>query len=143
MTRAWVTKWGLGPGTVVVRFARDDDASPIPDVGEIADVQAHLDDVAPLAAGVTVATLTALPIAFNITATPDTAAVRAAIKTRLEAKLRRTSPAVVIPVSALETAIGSAQGIADFTLNTPSAPISPSVSQLPTLGAVVVNGVTV
>lgn len=144
VTRAWVTKWGLGPGTVVVRFARDNDVSPIPDSGEIADVQAHMDDPeegAPTAAGVTVAPLVAMPINFIIDATPNTAGVRSAIKARLQAKLKRTSPAVVIPVSALETAIGSAQGIVDFTMNSPNAPLSPAANQLPLLGTVTINGV--
>ena len=34
VTRAWCSPNGMGAGTVVVRFVRDDDDDPIPDSGE-------------------------------------------------------------------------------------------------------------
>jgi uncharacterized phage protein gp47/JayE len=42
VTRAWSYPLELGAGTVTVRFVRDDDASPIPDAGEVAAVQLTL-----------------------------------------------------------------------------------------------------
>jgi uncharacterized phage protein gp47/JayE len=48
VTRAWCYPLEGGPGTVTVRFVRDDDVSLIPDAGEVAAVQAHIDEVAPV-----------------------------------------------------------------------------------------------
>lgn len=136
VTRAWLEKWALGPGTVVCRFARDNDASPLPDAGEIAQVQAALDLAGPVAAGITVSPLVGLPINFDIDLTPDTPAVRAAVKARLEARLRRRSPGVDIPVSVWLGAIGSAAGLEEFVLNAPAALTPVASNQLPLLGTI-------
>ena len=50
MTRAWCTPNGMGAGTVVVRFVRDDDDDPIPDAGEIEAVRAHIEAQRPVTA---------------------------------------------------------------------------------------------
>lgn len=141
VTRAWVEKWGLGPGTVVCRFARDNDASPIPDTGELAEVQAALDEVGPVAAGITVAPLVGLPINFDIDITPDTPAVRAAVKARLQARFRRRGPGSDIPVSVWLGAIGSAAGLEEFELNAPAALTAVAPNQLPVLGTISSSGV--
>lgn len=140
VTRAWVQKWGLGPGTVVCRFARDNDASPIPDVGELAQVQAVLDEVGPVAAGITVAPVVGLPINFDIDLTPDTPATRAAVRARLQARLRRRAPGAAIPVSVWLGAIGSAAGLEEFELNSPAALIPVADNQLPVLGTISSSG---
>lgn len=140
VTRAWVQKWGLGPGTVVCRFARDNDVSPIPDSGEIAQVQAALDDIGPVAAGITVAPLVGLPINFDIDLVPDTPAVRAAVRARLEARLRRRGPGVDIPVSVWLATIGSAAGLEEFELNAPAALVPVADNELPLLGTISSSG---
>lgn len=140
VTRAWVQKWGLGPGTVVCRFARDNDVSPIPDSGEIAQVQAALDVVGPVAAGITVAPLVGLPINFDVDLVPDTPAVRAAVRARLEARLRRRGPGVDIPVSVWLATIGSAAGLEEFELNSPAALVPVADNELPLLGTISSSG---
>jgi uncharacterized phage protein gp47/JayE len=141
VTRAWVQKWGLGPGTVVCRFARDNDLSPIPDAGEIAQVQTALDELGPVAAGITVAALVGLPINFDIDLVPDTPQVRASVRARLQARLRRRGPGADIPVSVWLGAIGSAAGLEEFELNSPSALVAVADNQLPVLGTIASSGV--
>lgn len=141
VTRAWLQKWGLGPGTVVCRFARDNDATPIPDAGEVAAVQAALDVAGPVAAGITVAAVVGLPVSFDIDLTPDTPAVRAAVKARLQARLRRRGPGDDIPVSVWLGAIGSAAGLEEFVLNNPYATTVVEEHELPVLGTIYTSGV--
>lgn len=140
VTRAWVQQWGLGPGTVVCRFARDGDASPIPDPGELSAVQSVLGAAAPVAAYVVVAALTGLPINFDIELTPSAgtsvAAARASVQARLEARFRRLSPGQSIPVAVWLASIGAAAGLDSFQLNSPSGTTTVAPSELPLLGTI-------
>ncbi len=47
-----VTRACLGPGTVAVFFMRDDDANPIPDAGQLAEMAAYLEPLRPVTADV-------------------------------------------------------------------------------------------
>jgi uncharacterized phage protein gp47/JayE len=117
VTRAWATPQGLGPGTVLVYFVRDDDADPIPSVGEVATVQAYLDEQAPAHATPTAAAPTAVELDLEIEPTPDTSAIRAAIEAEIEDLiLRESEPGGTILISAIRTAIGSAAGVTDYIL---------------------------
>lgn len=137
VTRVWVTPLELGPGTVVVRFVRDNDADPIPSVGEVADVQAKIDDEAPAHATVSVVAPVDAPIDLTLSITPDTSALRAAVEAELEdLLLRESEPAATILLSSLRTAIGSTAGITDYTLTAPAANVTHTVNQLPSLGTI-------
>jgi uncharacterized phage protein gp47/JayE len=137
VTRAWCYPLEGGAGTVTVRFVRDDDASLIPDAGEVAAVQAHIDAVRPVTAAVTVVAPTAAPIAFTISIVPDTAANRAAVQAELaDLLLHDASPGATIRRSRLEVAIGTADGIVDFTLTTPAADVTHTANQIATLGTI-------
>lgn len=137
VTRAWVYPLGLGPGTVVVRFVRDNDASPIPSAGEVTEVQTYVDALKPAHATVTVVAPTAGVDVFTLSVTPDTAAVRAAVVAELDdLYLRTAEPGGTILLSAVRTAIGTAAGIEDYTLTVPSADVAHTTNQLPTRGTV-------
>lgn len=137
VTRAWVYPREMGAGTVILRFVRDDDASLIPDSGEVATVQAYVDALRPATAAVTVAAPVAAPLAFTLAVVPNTTAVKAAVEAELEDLLRReASPGAALPISRIRTAIGNADGLTDYTLTTPSATVSPSAGQLITLGVI-------
>ncbi len=140
VTRVWVTRLELGPGTVAVRFVRDLDgtgAAIIPGGGEVATVQAHLDVQAPAHATVTVIAPADAPIAYTIAVVPNTAEVKAAVAAELADLLRRTSsPGSTTLLSAQRTAIGSAAGLTDYTLTTPSADVTHTTNQLPSLGTI-------
>lgn len=137
VTRVWVTPLELGPGTVVVRFARDLDASPIPDSGEVATVQTALDAKAPAHATVTAFAPVDHPIPFTLHIVPDSVKTRATVTAELkDLIIREGSPGGTLLLSHLRDTIGNSAGIADYTLTTPSADVVSTTNQLPSLGAI-------
>lgn len=89
VTRVWVMPLWLGLGTVGVFITRDDDASPIPDAGEVAAVQAYIDERRPVTAAVTVYAPTAVPVDMTISLNPNTSAVQLAVTAELQDLFRR------------------------------------------------------
>lgn len=137
VTRAWCYPLEGGPGTVTVRFVRDGDASLIPDSGEVAAVQAYIDDRRPVCAQVTVAAPTALPLNMAITLTPNTLAVRNAVTAELADVLQREAyPGGTILLSHLREAISVAAGETNSVLTTPTADVAHSAGQMPVLGTI-------
>lgn len=137
VTRAWVYPGELGDGTVTVRFVRDDDADPIPDAAEVAAVQAHIDSVAPVTAGVTVVAPIDDPVALEIQLTPDTSVVRAAVLAELDDLFRRDAePGGTIYLSRLREAISIAAGETHHVLVSPVADQVSATGYIPSLGAV-------
>lgn len=127
VTRAWVYPLEDGPGTVTVRFVRDDDASIIPDAPEVAAVQAYIDARRPLTADVTVVAPAAQAINFTVHLVPDTADTRAAVEEELTDLLRRADenePAGTVLISHLREAISTAVGETDHVLIAPVADVA-------------------
>jgi uncharacterized phage protein gp47/JayE len=130
-TRAWCYPLEDGDGTVVVRFVRDDDASIIPDAGEVAVVQAYLDERAPATAEVTVEAPTAVELDYTISITPDNSTTRAAVAAELVDLLRRiATPGGTIPLSQIEVAVGTAAGVTDFAVTVPAADVTHATGQI-------------
>lgn len=137
VTRAWVYPEELGAGTVTVRFVRDDDASLIPDAGEVAAVQVYIDELRPVTADVTVVAPVAVALDFSIELTPDTAAVRAAVEAELrDLLLRESEPGATILLSHIREAISLAAGEHNHVLTVPAADLTHTVGQMATFGAV-------
>lgn len=138
VTRAWVYPQELGLGTVTVRFVRDDDASLIPDAGEVATVQAHIDALRPVTAQVTVVAPVAVPLDITIAGlVPDTAAVRAAIQAEVTDLLRREAvPGGTILISRLREAISITAGESDHVLTSPTVNITHATGELAVLGTI-------
>lgn len=137
VTRAWVYPNELGLGTVTVRFVRDDDASPIPDAGEVAAVQAHIDALRPVTAQPTVVAPVAVPLDFSIDLVPDTSANRAAVEAELRDLLRREAePGGTILISHIREAISLATGENDHTLTVPAADVTHSTGEMATFGVI-------
>lgn len=138
VTRVWVTPLGLGPGTVVVRFARDGDSlTAVPDAGEIAEVQGVINNEKPVHAAVTVAALVDQPIAFTIAVTPNTVDVKAAVTAELTDLIReKGAPGATILLSAIRTAIGRADGLTDYTMTAPAGNVVSASNELPRLGTI-------
>ncbi len=138
VTRAWCSPEELGPGTVTLRFVRDDDASPIPDAGEVATVAAHIAEVRPVTASVTVVAPVAAPLTFTISGLlPATTAVRAAVESALRALLRRESePGEPLLISHIREAISTAAGEYDHALVSPSADVTHGTGAMATFGSI-------
>lgn len=137
VTRVWVYPLELGPGTVTVRFVRDNDPTIIPDAGEVAAVQAYLDARRPVTASVTVVAPVAVPRNFTIDLTPDTTAVRAAVQAELEDLLRRDAePGGTILISHIREAVSIAAGESDNIVSVPSANVTHTTGQIATMGTI-------
>lgn len=143
VTRAWPYANELGLGTVVVRFVMDDnELSIFPGPTEVAAVQAALDAQRPITAEVTALAPTPLLASFQLSVTPDTTAVRAAVEAELaDLLLREAEPGDgagrgTIRLSHIQVAIGVAEGVEDFDLALPAADIVPAVGELAVMGSV-------
>jgi uncharacterized phage protein gp47/JayE len=137
VTRAWVYPKEMGAGTVTVRFVRDNDASIIPDAGEVDAVKAYINDPSrrPVTADVYVVAPTPVTLNFNIQLTPNTAAVKAAVEASLrDLLLREAAPGVTLLISHIREAISVAAGETDNVL------ISPTTNQVYTTGQMPVFG---
>lgn len=140
-TRAWVFRNELGLGTVVVRFVEDDDpVSIFPSGGDITVVQNALNAQRPITAAVTAEAPTNLVVPFTIHVVPNTTAVQSAVLAELaDLFTRDATPGDgagqgTVKLSRMLTAIGTADGVTDFTLTSPSADVVPALGQLPTVG---------
>lgn len=143
VTRVWVAPQGAGPGTVLVRFVRDGDgtgASIIPDAGEVAAVQAHLDTVKPASCAlVSVLAPTDGTQDLTIHINPDTPALRAAVTAELNAMFTRRMTPVgggTIYLAWLQTAVGDASGIDTFTISYPTTDVPYGDGVLVRLGGI-------
>lgn len=137
VTRAWVYPLELGAGTVVVRFVRDDDASPIPDAGEVAAVQAYIDVRRPVTANLTVIAPIADALNFTISVTPNTQAVKDAVQTELKDLIRREGePGATLLLSHIREAISEAAGETNFNMTVPSADVTHLTGHIATFGAI-------
>jgi uncharacterized phage protein gp47/JayE len=143
VTRAWVYPQELGAGTVTVRFVRDEDGSGaaiIPSAGEVTAVQDYIDARRPVTATVTVVAPVAVALNFTIHIVPDNSSTRAAVQAELEDLLRRDGqPGGTILLSQIRVAVGSADGVTDFTITTPAANVTHTTGQLPIMGTITWN----
>lgn len=141
VTRVWVFSNTPALGQVTVLFVRDDESPILPDAGEIATVQAYLDERRPSTAEVIAAAPTELVLPFTISITPDTTANRAAVEAELDDLVRTKAEAGdgagrgTIFISQVYAAVGRAP-LDDFTVSAPVADTIPAQFELITRGAV-------
>lgn len=137
VTRAWCYPLEAGPGTVVVRFVRDDDASIIPDAAEVLAVQDYINTRKPVTAQATVVAPVAAPLAMTIALTPNTLAVRNAVQAELADVVRREAqPGGTILLSHLREAVSIAAGEVNSVLATPTVDVTHTANQMPVLGTI-------
>lgn len=137
VTRVFVYPNHLGLGTVGLTFLRDGDVSPIPDAGEVATVQAYVDNLRPVTADLTVFAPTAVPLDFTITLTPNTAAVQAAVTSELEDMLLRDAePGGTIYLSRIREAVSIAAGETDNIVSVPAADVTHASDEIATMGTI-------
>ncbi len=137
VTRVWVMKAWMGPGTVGVMFVCDGLDPVVPDTDKVDEVQAYLDSVAPETADVIVFAPVPDPLNLTIAVTPNTAAVKAAVEASLEELIRRESePGGTLLLSHIREAISLASGEDDYTLTTPAANVTSAAGHLITLGTI-------
>jgi uncharacterized phage protein gp47/JayE len=137
VTRAWVFPNWNGAGSVGVTFMCDSREDPVPTSGDLAAVEAHLEDLRPVTAALTVFAPGQMAVPLTIQMSPNTAANRAAVEAELVDFFRReASPGGPVFKSRLDEAISSAAGERDHLLTVPSANIYPPPGVLPVLGEI-------
>lgn len=120
VTRAFVYPLHMGPGTVGVTFLTDTMPSPIPTPEMIARVREKIDQEKPVTAIVEVFAPEVLPITVAVKVTPDTAAIRSAVRREIEDLWQEmAAPGSRIFPSRIQLAIGLAPGVRDFALISP------------------------
>jgi len=132
-TRAWCFPLEMGAGTVTVRGMCDDSyPDGIPEAGDIAALQSHIEGLRPVTANVIC--VAPIPDALNFTISgllPGTTAVQAAVETSLRELIRAESaPGGTLRLSHLQGAIRDAAGVEDFTLVSPSANVVSSTGHI-------------
>ncbi|MGJ8619623.1 MAG: baseplate J/gp47 family protein [Methylophilaceae bacterium] len=137
VTRAWVYPQELGAGTVTVRFVRDDDASLIPDAGEVTAVQDYIDSKRPVTADLNVVAPVAVPLDFSIDVIPDTAEVRTAVQAELTDLIQREGePGATLLLSHIRESISISAGENNYVMTTPSADVTHSTGEIPVMGTI-------
>lgn len=138
VTRAWAIPLHLGDGTVGVTFAVDDDPSgPVPDSAQVQTVQDYIDSLRPATADVTVFAFGESQIDPDITLTPDTTEVRAAVQANLEDMLKaKAEPGKTITIGEIREAISTAPGETSHVLNSPTVDVTALAGEVVTLGTI-------
>lgn len=139
VTRAWVYPNHLGLGTVGLAFVMDDSDPIIPDAAKVAEVQAYIEDLTrkPVTAQLEVFAPVAYAIDLDISLSPNTAAVQAAVTAEIADFLRREGePGATIYLSRINEAISVAQGEENHVLTSPVADIVLSTGEIPVIGAI-------
>lgn len=138
VTRAWAAARRRGAGTVDVFFTFDGRTNIIPEVGDVADMQALLDLRRPVTADVLAIAPTPAPLAITITGlSPSTAEIRAAIQVELAEQIRRdAAPGGTIFRSRLIEAVSRAAGEVSHTMTLPSGNVTHASNAIATLGVV-------
>ena len=143
VTRVWCSPLEMGDGTVTVRFVRDDDASLLPDVNEVAAVQAYIDARRPVGMHLYAVAPLAHQVVFEVQITPATVAVKAAVDAALrDLLLREAVPEMgggegKVSLSHIREAISLATGETDNVLQVPVADIVPARGYMVMYGGVI------
>ncbi len=147
VTRVFVQEITPDIGEVTVYFMRDNDADPIPDSSEVAEVKAVIDGIKPANTDtLDVHVYAPVPKTTNFvfsSITPDTTTMRAAIENSLmEFYAQRTEVATNIVEEAYNAAIFNTYDLAagaeleSFTLTSPAADITVAAGEIGKLGNV-------
>jgi uncharacterized phage protein gp47/JayE len=138
ITRAWCRGSYLGPGTVGLFVMRDDDAQPIPNPEQLAEVQAYIEPLRPVTAELHVLAPQQAPVTYSLRLSPDTSAVRAAVEAQLrDLHNREAGLGDTLLISHIREAISSAAGENDHRLSAPAADVPAASNQLLTFGGCV------
>lgn len=145
VTRAWAYDVWQGGGTVGISWVYDDRLDILPTPTDRLSMMSYLFQHADPATGVPVGRpggIEPIPLDLQlketnltITPIPDNADIRAAIVSNLRGYVRTLQPGQPLLLSKVRTAIGSASGVKDYTLDL-TADVPAAVDELNTVGVV-------
>lgn len=137
VTRAWIVRHWMGPGTVGVFFVRDNDLDPIPSEEACADVKAYIEQERPVTAELYVLPPVEKPVQYEIKVSPDSSAVRRAVEAELvELHQRESELGAGLLLTHIGEAISSATGERDHEVLSPPGNVTAAANELLTYGGV-------
>lgn len=137
VTRAWIVRRWMGPGTVAVFFVRDNDVDPIPSEEACADVKAYIEQERPVTAELYVLPPVEKPVQYEIKVSPDSSAVRRAVEAELvELHQRESELGAELLLSHIREAVSSAAGERDHEVLSPPGNVTAAANELLTYGGV-------
>lgn len=144
VTRAWVSGFEIGDNSVTVRFMTDDlTVNGIPSGGMVTTVGDYIETKRPVTVDLYVVAPTAVPLNFTIRlkdadgATETSTTIRDAVEAELlDMILRDGAPGEPILFSHIREAISIAAGEYDHTITVPSADVTHTTGQIPTMGTI-------
>ncbi|QBH18613.1 baseplate J/gp47 family protein [Alcaligenes faecalis] len=135
ITRAWVRRAWLGPGTVGVFVVRDDDDNIVPDAAELAAVLAHIQSKRPVTAEIHVLAPTLLPVNYQIQLFPDGDALRGKVEGALrELHMAEADLGMRLYRTHVAATISNVPGETDHKLLSPAVDVVPQPQELPVFG---------
>lgn len=137
VTRAWVVRHWMGPGTVGLFFVRDGDIDIIPTADACAIVRAYVENERPVTAELYVLPPAEKPVQYQIKLTPDTSVVRRAVEASLiDLHNRESELGAGILATHISEAISGAAGERDHKVLSPVGDVPAEGNQLLTYGGV-------
>jgi len=138
VTRAWPYPLLYGPSTVGLTFVMDNQTSSIaPSSGQLAAFQAYINQLKPSHADVTVFAPATIPLNPTIHLSPDTPTIRAAVQAELDDLLiTEGGPSTTVLLSHIRDRIGTAAGVNDYALVSPTADQTYGQGQVPVVGTI-------
>lgn len=137
VTRAWIVRRWMGPGTVGLFFVRDNDIDPIPTPEACAVVKEYIEQERPVTAEVYVLAPVEKPVQYEIKVSPDSSAVRRAVEAELvELHQRESGLGAELLLSHVREAISGAAGERDHQVLSPAGNVQAAPNELLTYGGV-------
>lgn len=137
VTRAWLVRHWMGPGTVGVFFVRDGDIDIIPSAEACALVEAYIEKERPVTAELYVLPPTEKPVQYQLKVTPDSSAVRRAVEAALvDLHNRESELGVGMLATHIGEAISGAAGERDHKVISPAGDVPAAANELLTYGGV-------
>lgn len=137
VTRAWVRRHWMGPGTVGVFIVRDGDLGPIPGPDALAFAKAYIEGERPVTAEVGMFAPAEKPIQYEIKLLPDSGVVRSAVENALvDLHNRESDLGVTLLGTHISEAISGATGEKDHVLHSPVGDVVPAANELLTFGGI-------
>jgi uncharacterized phage protein gp47/JayE len=136
ITRAWTYRHWMGTGTVGVMVASSDLINPILDDVTVAEAQAHIEPLAPVAGSdLYVFKATKKTVDFTIDLNPDNESTRSTVEAELLSFLLRDGyPEGTLELSRINEAISIAAGELSHTLISPAENIPIAKNELAVMG---------
>lgn len=131
VTRAWALPRWMGPGTFGLVFVRDGDPDIIPTPGQVAEVQAYLEQKRPVTSEIYVLAPEPRPLNFSLHLVPDSSALRAAVAQSLRGLIvDEGGPGETLLITHVRSAISNTPGETNHVLSQPAADVVIAANQV-------------